>query len=64
MNAVLEVNPKGWYPIGQAAAALGIDRSTLRRKTKEGVIRCSFRRDTGRKVYRGAELIRYHEATL
>lgn len=64
MNAVIEVNPKGWYPIGKAAEVLGIDRGTLRRKTKEGFIRCSFKRDTGKKVYRGAELIRYHEAIL
>ena len=64
MSAVVEGNPKGWYPIGEAAKALGIDRSTLRRKTTEGVIKCSFKRDTGRKVYRGAELIRYHEAVL
>ena len=62
MNPVVNVNPKGLYPMGEAAKALGIDRSTLRRKTEAGIIKCQYRRDTGRRMYRGAELIRYHEA--
>lgn len=64
MNAVINCNPSGLYPIGEAAQILGINRRTLLRHTMAGDIKCSIRRATGRKVYKGSELIKYHNAIL
>ncbi len=63
-NPTIEVIPTGLYPIGKAAAILGIDRGTLRRKTMEGLIKCQYRRGTGRKVYKGSEITRFHESHM
>lgn len=64
MNAVIQCNPSGFYPIGQAAQILGIDRKTLRRHTEQGFIKCHYKRENGRRVYDGREIIRYHQATM
>ena len=57
-----DVVPEGRYELKEAAAALQIDRSTLLRQTYKGKIRCGIRRSNGRRVWTGAEIIRYWRA--
>lgn len=57
------------YPIGMAAQVLGLNRCTLRKKTKEGLIKCGHRRmgkkiETCRKFYIGAEIKRFWRSQL
>lgn len=59
-----QVSESGRYPIGEAAKKLGMCRDTLRAKIERGDIKCSFRRDTLRKVITGKELLRFWEATM
>lgn len=61
---VINVNQTGLYPIGEAAKILGISRRTLLRHSDEGLIQFRLKRSNGRKVFRGSELIRYHEAFM
>lgn len=63
MKATIECNVSGLYPISVAADILGISRRTLLRHTDAGFIKCRIKRESGRKVYSGRELIRYHEAS-
>ena len=51
------VNPEGLYSRKEAAAALGINTSTLHRYTEKGVIKARTRR-TGERVWRGQDIIR------
>jgi predicted site-specific integrase-resolvase len=55
----LNVSDGGRYPIGIAADILGINRSTLLRHTKQGLIKCGFSRANARRFYLGRELKRY-----
>jgi hypothetical protein len=60
-----KVNPAGLYELKEAAAALGIDRSTLTRaanRTENG-IRYSIRRSNHRRVFRGIDIINYWRLT-
>lgn len=54
-----KISLNGRYPIGEAAALLGIDRSTLRRHTDMGLVKCGFNRTNARRFYKGSELKRY-----
>lgn len=54
-----QVTLNGLYPIGEAASVLGINRDTLLRHTKLGLVKCTISRASGRKRYEGRELIRY-----
>lgn len=56
------VAPEGRYELKQAAEALGINRSSLLRHTHAGRIKCSIRKSNGRRVWTGAELIRFWRA--
>ena len=56
------VAPEGRYELKQAAASLEIDRSTLLRYTYKGKIRCSIRKSNGRRIWTGAEIIRFWKA--
>lgn len=56
------VFPEGRYELKQAAEALKIDRSTLLRYTHRGKIRCNIRKSNGRRVWTGAEIIRFWRA--
>lgn len=58
-----KVTATGRYPIGKAADALGIDRSTLRRAYLRGDIRARVSRANGRLVFEGKEILRYYNAT-
>lgn len=53
------INETDQFSVSQAAAILGIHRNTLRRHTEEGLIKCGFRRNTGRRFYTGKELLKY-----
>ena len=47
------------FPIGEAAALLGVSRGALRRYTDEGVIKCGRYRANKRRFYKGSELKRF-----
>ena len=64
MTAAPNIDPHGRYPMTQAAAALGVHRSTLRRWTDQRLVKCSYHRISKRKVYTGAELLRVWRAVL
>ncbi len=49
---------RGLYPIGEAAAALGISRNTLRKYAEEGFIKFHVRRMSNRKLFKGSDLLR------
>lgn len=53
------INETDQFSVTQAAHILGIHRSTLHRHTEEGLIKCGFRRNTGRRFYTGKELLKY-----
>lgn len=53
------INDTDQLSVKQAAAILGIHRSTLHRHTEEGLIKCSYRRSSGRRYYTGKEIKRY-----
>lgn len=59
-----EVSLTGRYPIGKAAALLGVHRDTLRARIQDGTIHCEFRGDNLRKIITGRELIKYWEQHL
>ncbi|WP_289763498.1 helix-turn-helix domain-containing protein [uncultured Duncaniella sp.] len=54
----------GRYTVKQTCEHLGIHRNTLRRYTEEGHIKCSFRRETARKIYLGKEILRFWNSQL
>lgn len=62
-----KVNPSGLYGLTEAARALGIDNSTLTRaanaKDKKRSIPYSIRRSTGRRVFKGQDIINYWRQT-
>jgi len=53
-----EISPSGLYGAKEAAEALKIDRSTLHRYTKAGICKATTRRASGRRVWKGSELLR------
>lgn len=53
-----DVRDNGRYPVGEAAALLGVARSTLRRWINEGLIDVGFRKITCKKFITGSELKR------
>lgn len=59
-----KVNKGGRYTVKQTAEALGIHRNTLRHYTKQGLIKCGFRKANYRKFYEGREIIRFWKAAL
>ena len=58
------VQLEGRYNIKEAAALLGVSRSTVRRHYQSGHLKFGCRRYTGAKFFTGRELIRYWEAQL
>lgn len=51
-------------PIGEAAQVLCVNRVTLYRKTREGLIKCGFRKGTARRFYIGSEIKRFWRAQM
>lgn len=58
------VSLTGRYPIGKAAALLGVHRDTLRARIKDGTVRCEFREDNLRKIITGREILKFWEQHL
>lgn len=58
-----EINPNIWYRIGDAASLLGMHRRTLLNRAELGVknggIAYRIDKSSGRKEFKGRELIRY-----
>lgn len=54
----------GRYSPTEASRLLNIHRSTLDRHTKEGYIKCGYRRIKEKKFYMGIEIKRYWKAQL
>lgn len=52
------VKPEALYQLGEAATLLGIGQSTLHRYTERGLCKASIRRSNGRRVWKGAELLK------
>lgn len=59
-----KVCPSGLYELKDAAAALGIDRSTLTRAANAGRIKFTIRRCNNRRVFRGIDIIIYWRTTI
>lgn len=57
-----EVDPEGLYNVGQTAKALGIDRHTLARYARQGLIRMWRRKAGGLRVTTGREIIKCWKA--
>ena len=53
-----EVNPDGLYSVKDAAAALQINRSTLDKYIRDGLVKCKIRKIGNRKVISGAEIVK------
>ncbi len=53
-----EVDPDGLYIVKDAAAALQINRCTLDRYIRDGLVKCKIRKIGNRKVITGAEIIK------
>lgn len=60
-----KVSPEGRYPIGEAALLLGIDRSTLRRYSDNGLIKTGIRNvGRGKRFFLGKEILRFWRQQL
>ena len=58
------VSNGGRYTIDETCKILCIHRTTLRRYTESGLIKCGDRRESGRKFYLGSEIMRFWKAQL
>ncbi len=54
----------GRYSIKEVTEMLGISRSTLRRYTDKGVVKCGRRRSNGRPFYTGRAVLQLWMAVL
>lgn len=59
-----QVAPTGRYSIVDTCKLLGIHRNTLRLYTQAGLIKCGFRRCSGKKFYAGTEILRFWRAVM
>lgn len=57
------VDPNGMYSQTQAAAALGVDRHTVKRYEDNGYISFRIRKADKRKVTTGAQIIKCWQST-
>lgn len=53
-----KVDPDGLYTPTQAAKALGVCRHTLLRYADAGLIKYKVRKVSGRRIYKGADIIK------
>ncbi len=59
-----QVSPSGLYELKAAAAALGIDRSTLSRAAQTGKIKYTIRRCNNRRAFHGNDILRYWRSEI
>lgn len=58
------VSDTGRYSVMETCKVLCIHRNSLRKYTEQGLIRCGFRKLTGRKFYQGREIRNFWRAQL
>ena len=58
------LNKDGRYSSAEASRLLGIHRNTLIAYTRQGLIKCGYRRENARKFFTGAEILRFWKAQL
>lgn len=58
------VDERGYYTTTATAAALGMHRNSILNYTVRGLLRCEFRPESCRKVYSGAEILRFWHSRL
>jgi len=63
-NSKPDVQAEGRYSIREVTEILGISRSTLRRYTDNGIVKCGRRRTNGRPFYTGRAVIQLWMAVL
>lgn len=63
-NTKPDVSSDGRYSIGEVTKILGISRSTLRRYTDKGIVKCGRRRTNGRPFYTGRAVLQLWMAVL
>lgn len=63
-NSKPDVQADGRYSIKEVTALLGISRSTLRRYTDKGIVRCGRRKTNGRPFYTGRSVLQLWMAVL
>ena len=59
-----KIDPNGRYTPKQTWWMLGISKTALYAYDKKGFIRHELLPQNGRRVYRGREIIEFHEATI
>ncbi|SDO13843.1 hypothetical protein SAMN04487900_110107 [Prevotella communis] len=59
-----KVTASSRYSIGQTCAILCIDRKTLGRYTKSGLIKCGYRPQSLRKFYTGLDIMKFWRASV
>lgn len=64
MKKKTELTPDATYHICEAAHLVGVDRSTLLRDAKNGAIQCLTSAKSGRKIFRGRDLIHYRDYVI
>ena len=63
-NTKPDVCAEGRYSINEVTALLGISRSTLRRYTESGIVKCGRRRTNGRPFYTGRAVLQLWMAVI
>ena len=63
-NSEPEVSPTARYELREAAAALGIHKSTLLNWTKRGLIKAGVRKVNGRRFWLGSDLLKCWKAMM
>lgn len=51
------INERGQYPVSEAARLLGVDRTTINRWCKAGILSYRLQRGTMRKIIAGKQLL-------
>lgn len=59
MISAQNILPAGQYSIKETASILGIHRDTLRKYTDSGALKCSYRRATLKKFYKGVDILNF-----
>lgn len=59
-----KISPLARLELREAAEALGVNKSTILRWTRKGILRAGVKRSNCRKFWTGAELIRLWRASM
>lgn len=63
IKTIPNIIPAARYELREAAEALGVDKSSIQRWTKDGRLTCGIKKSNNRKFWLGSELIRFWKAT-